>query len=175
MGQINLKSTGSKSVAKKEMSSSSLVVAFFLLAVSLAVYGGVFLLNKNKLDKISQTEENIVNIKATMDSEENVNAYDFQSRLDDIEKVIDDKEYYSLILDRIAEKTREGNHFKSLVLKKTSYGFELNAVINSANQSELAKQIDAFSEIEGVRNISLGSMKRDDKGAGLATSLKIEL
>ena len=83
MNQINLKSTRDKNAVKKKTNNSSLVVALFLLLLSLGVYGGVFLLNKNKLDKITQTKTNIRNIKATMDSEENVNAYDFQSQLDD--------------------------------------------------------------------------------------------
>ena len=128
MNQINLKSTRDKNAVKKKTNNSSLVVALFLLLLSLGVYGGVFLLNKNKLDKITQTKTNIRNIKATMDSEENVNAYDFQSRLDDLEKIIDEKTSYGLVLDKIAQKTREGNRFKGLSLKKTAYGFGFNAV-----------------------------------------------
>lgn len=175
MNQINLKSTRDKNAVKKKTNNSSLVVALFLLLLSLGVYGGVFLLNKNKLDKITQTKTNIRNIKATMDSEENVNAYDFQSRLDDLEKIIDEKTSYGLVLDKIAQKTREGNRFKGLSLKKTAYGFELNAVVKSINHSDLAQQIDAFSQIEGVKNVSLVNVKRDDKATGLVANLKIEL
>ncbi len=174
MKQINLKTTGAKNVVKKKKGSSSLALGLLLLIIVLGVYGGIFFLNKQKMTAISQTKNSINVLKVAMDKEENLKAYDFQGRLDDLEKIVDSRSVYGATLDAIAQKTREPNNFKSLSLSATAYGFKLDAALNSPNHNELALQIDAFSQIEGVKNVSLESVKRNDRGAGLVADFKME-
>lgn len=173
--------------AKKERSSSkSLVVGVVVLAVSLSIYGLIFFLNKSKESDLKNAQANIEKTKAEMDSDAYRELYDFQSRLFELEDLISFRILGAAYLDRISEYTLPFTHFVDIaevieVKNRRGINVTANMIIYELrdgqkiyNQEMVARQMDAFSKMKGVKELALIESNPDENGMGIRVSFFIE-
>lgn len=165
MKKINLKSNElTVNRGKRKSGNTSLSVGIILLLIALGSYGVLMLMNQNTVKETDSVKGEIAKIKEEMDSREFLELYDFQSRLYEIEDLIKGKTSQHMNLEKIAMLTLPNTNFVSVEQKSTGQQTEVIAVIIVPDHYVLSQQLEAYSLMDGAREVSLINSEQDDEG-----------
>lgn len=165
MKKINLKSNElTVKREKKKSGSTSLSVGIILLLVAIGSYGVLMLMNQRTTDEIATVRSEIEKVKKELDSQEFHELYDFQSRLYEIEDLLKGKASQSLNLEKIAAFTLADTSFVSVEQVVKEQSTEILATILVADHYALSQQLEAFSLMDGAKEVSLVSSVQVDGG-----------
>ncbi len=165
MKKINLKSSElSVNRSKRKSGNMSLSISVVLLLIVLGSYGVLMLMNKKTNDEIASVKSEIIKIKKEMDSKDFLELYDFQSRLYEIEELISGKTSQDASLEKIAAFTLPDTSFISVEQKSVGQRTEVTAVIVVPDLYVLSQQLEAFSMIDGSKEVSLTSREQGYEG-----------
>lgn len=160
MNRINLKSgeTAASAGQQSRGSSTSVMLGIFLLVLSGALYGGLVFWKKSKVSQQAKVQASIDNFKNQIDGEDYAELYDFQSRITNLEMILEKKIRQQELLGLVSAKSLPSVRFEKLDVQIEEGGqMELNANLHVANYDELSKQLEAFGQIEGLTKLVLKS------------------
>ncbi|MEA2007119.1 MAG: hypothetical protein U9O20_03105 [Patescibacteria group bacterium] len=165
MKKINLKSSElTVKREKKRSSNTSLSVGIILLLVAVGSYGVLMLMNQKTVDEIATVNSEIEKIKKELDGDEFHELYDFQSRLYEIEDLIKGKRSQSMNLEKIAAFTLSGTSFVKLEQAVEGQQSEIVATISVVDHYALSQQLEAYSLMDGAKEVSLVKSEQADEG-----------
>lgn len=174
MKKINLKSD--ELTTNRERSNSgntSLALGVLFLLISLSTYGVLMFMNNRTKTEIETVQSEIVALKKKLDNKDFVEMYDFQNRLYDIEELIKEKSGQAEVLQRVAAFTLPAVHFLSFDSTVKNGISEIKASIVTQNHYVLSQQIEAYSLMDGVQNVSL--LKSQQEGEEVNADLILSL
>lgn len=165
MKKINLKSNElTVNRDKRKSGNTALSFGIILLLMALGSYGVLMLMNQKTVKEIDSVKGEIAKVKKEMDSSEFFELYDFQSRLYEVEDLIKDKTGQHVNLEKIAAFTLPNTNFVSVEQKVTGQQTEVSAVIIVPDHYVLSQQLEAYSLMDGAKEVSLASSEQGDEG-----------
>lgn len=174
MKRINLKTDEGNSNSAQKSSSISFFVGMIFLILAVLMYGFV-IFEKNKISAKKQEVENAIfqKQKALNENEDFKKIYNFEKRLLDLKKDMNEYENYSGELKKIASATFPEVYFQKFDANNfTGYSsYEIEFI--SPDLSSLARQITAYSKMEGIENLKFhkGAFSSDGLSARITFDL----
>lgn len=176
MAKINLKSNDVLNRRPKSQGSNkSLLFGIIVLVLGLAAFGTIRYLTIETGGKIEEALIDIQNLEAKVSTDEFKDLYDFQDRLIEIEKVMSGRIRQGDILDKVQANTLPTTRFLKFHDEKKVSGVEVTATMVVISHNEIAKQIEAYSLIDGVSRVLLNSSRVNKEGDGVETEITFEL
>jgi len=139
-------------------------------------------LKNDKQREISNVEKEIENLREEMSKSEYSDLYSFQNKLDKLDQAVDNKVIANALLEKIATYTLAEGFFKNLSISTDdANNTEVKIVMNLPSLEDVAKQIEAYSQIESATNSQVSKATVSDDGGfdvgvilGLRKSLKTQ-
>jgi hypothetical protein len=173
MRKINLKAKNLSSDKRKRGYSgrTSLFAGIGMLFLAASLYGGVFYLKSKQSKKLAAIEIEIKILKNGLDGNSDYKElYDFQDKLLEIGRIFKGKVIQKDILDQISEVTMNENVLRRLKISMANGKSAVDLTVQTADLSVLAKQLNAYSQIDIDKQALLsGSSLRED---GVDASVK---
>ncbi len=138
----------------------AILSAVFVLVLTAGLYGASYYLLKREQDRKEHLEMEIVNIKNSLDrNQEFQKLYAFQERLFNLSEIFNVKIGQAEFLSRLSAKTLDRNTVKDLNVdfKEGSRKIVLTEVV--PDLSSLAEQIAAYNSLDGEGQAFLTDMK----------------
>jgi len=157
---INLRD---KRLAKKQ--DKNPITSIVLVAIAFLFYGGVFFLNSLVVKDIQAVEKEKSKIEQSLESKDFKEAYNFGADLIDLNSLTAGKSLLEQTgnIIKISEKTLPEAFFSTLTLKTEDGVSTYDAGVLALDYNILAKQLNYYQEIVGIKNLFLKRLNREDK------------
>ncbi len=179
MSEINLlqnESSDSVSFAPKKTKKIGLFIAIILFILALLAYGFLFLQSRDVEKKIANTEQQIAQLAARLEStkEERLEAISFQARLKNLDILLDTHLFWSKVFEELEAFTYIPAQITTLQASELTGIAAITGTIPSyTDLAKLMLGLNQSENITDVRYISSGSA--EEIGSGYSFSLEIVL
>jgi len=166
MEEINLipKEYKGKKADFRDIFSKTGGIVLGLLILSLLVFGGL-LLYKNKIQgKLDEVKQNIVNLDAKRNSNEELAIYYADKKLNIVEGLFRNHFYWSKLFTKIQELTVPEVYFSDFKSSFLNEKLEVDLNGHARTYTALAKQMVGFKEDSSVEKISLRDTSLSEAG-----------
>jgi hypothetical protein len=165
--KINLKAKNISAEKNKQQGLSgnaSVAVGFFMLILAGLLYGAVYYLNGSQAKKIKTVKGEIVAIKRSLDTNKDFKeVYDFQGRLLDVDKILENKVVEIDILNKLSETTLGEVKLTGLKAAMNGGNSDLSIALNASDLDMLSKQLESYNVINSKSQAKLkNSTLKDD-------------
>ena len=164
MNQINLKAESAKAnnqLIQTVSGTTSLLIGAVIIVISLLAYGGVYMYHQKIKGEIDGIKQDLAAKQARLGSSDFSELYTFQERLTELKAKIDLRPDHSFVIDKIAKFTLPEIRYDKLTTKDAGDKVKVDLELIIPSYDLLGKQLKAFSLIEGVSEISPGTVTRE--------------
>ncbi len=178
MKKINLKTAESiarEKAEKKGSSLTSMVAGIIVLVLTFGFYG-FYTYKVSELEKEKEEiETQIDNKKAKLDGKNVLALYDFQRRLLDIKEVLGERLDQDKLFNEVEKYTLKETQYQKLSEEIKGEEVTLSVVFFVPDHNTISKQLEAYSGITGLKDVSLLSSSRNEQGVEAKISIIVDI